>query len=134
MLSFKSYNSPAITTTASSTTSNTAIPATYPTPITPTPKIPEKRALTKTLSQPTQNSASRQRSSSFNAVPKKHQMMDNSNQKQLEKDPRKIENTWSPNFIFLQLFYSSFGNVFQNPPVLLEQTEVCLIAFYLFCI
>ncbi|XP_066913474.1 tuberin-like [Clytia hemisphaerica] len=84
----------------------------------PTIKIPEKRALTKTLSHPSHVlPTTRQRSSSFNTVVNK----DSNDNK--DSTQTKAENFWSPNFVFLQLFYSSFGNVFENAPILLDQTE-----------
>lgn len=51
--------------------------------------------------------------------------------KQTGNEPISEQASWCPNFVFLQLFYSSIGNVFENSPILLEPNEVFIqMLFY----
>lgn len=93
----------------------------------PEPVVVEKRPLAKSFSQPSyamdpNATFTRRRSSSvvterpiFRAVPPA---------KAVPVSDKLEEASLCPNFVFLQLFYSSFGNSFENIPILLETNEV----------
>jgi len=88
--------------------------------------VVEKRPLAKSFSQPT-NVPFRPRSSSVGLSKKPTPSLSTSATANAKEGVNKpiTENIWSPNFIFLQLFYSSFGRGgCQEAPLLLEKTEV----------